>query len=1258
MTDSEQNSPSPEVAPDSNQTVTKKKRSPVERAIVWGLISVFLIVILLEWNARYGYSNTLAAMQDRIGQAEKNNGKEFSLVEAKQMVKGFPYGDERLTSSGKQLQYRWFSLFRTFAIQLSVGVDNQVLSLETDVEPLGKENAQANSPKRSFQKPVLPETGLSKEYENVVVLTSDQLNSQAYGIKGILFREVVRQALLIGGRDGLGLKTRDASLRGEVQLIENPETFPLKMMANIDSRREVNIELERPHTVKAPFHWYSKPFVLPKESAFETLIEKSEELSRSGFVDALKSAGYTGDAPQWLEESTIPDKSLQQLKEWNFISQYTVIQDMHSAIATEGESPERLAVLTRAYANLGSLTEYLWSPAHKVFKARALLYAERLTARTEDSPWALAHRAYARAFAGIHRSALADIETIRTAASENAENKRPLPDWLELIDAYCSYQPDVLDKAVENENTRHLAIYLRCLLADPVGNEKQMLAQTEQLLDLEPACCRAMDRLCEVNSLGILRRVTEQRLDQLWPVLHQKLLESNLRKPLQITIQMYLGSKDGLITEQQTRVKVIDFLKKSELTDLEPSLNGLGQLLQEVSFSHVYRKLKVLTGSLSLKADDVLPEYRPLVKGHPYEQYIESFTSNQVDAKAAYEKLLESHNPHELDFTEFPMILHSSYKLNADAYSRLYLAAAANTDNIYEDQLQRIRCLKQLVSETREDQNRTFAETLLKVSPHMPQTVAMNIDTNKEYAETHQTELLEKYGKNPIVLTALANKYLAEHDEAKAEETLQRRIAIVPDHRSYTSLAELYYKRGETEKWKETLEKALELPSLGLQNANIESKLAYYHMDRGEWELAKPHAVKAAMTYSGWGLLCGAKCYEGLGDLQQAEVFVRACSMRYEPNAANWYFWCVRTDFGDIESARRLAEQRLLANPTTSNLPQTMELGVFQLTQGLKSEAFDTFSTAFQKHKDTFCGLHAALLADELELTSQRDDLLAQVSALWSNYFGTAELANYFQRMLLKPEAVEWNAIWFQTLLAQVQEGNPTNFYYFAGKFLEQQGQDKWATVYLQSAASSSATNKYNCVLAAQHLRSQNKKVNPRRTRELEAGYDEAKLLAKKAGYLIQAGKREEAIQIFNKILKLKPDLVSILINRGQMHEALKNYPAAIADYKKAIEIDAEYWLPHNNLAFLYAANEQDKFRDGAQALEHAQKSFDLLPTKYWVNYNALAVAHAETGQFEKAIELQNQALQIMPESDRIEAARRLKLFKAGKPYRRSAEKK
>ncbi|QDU11900.1 tetratricopeptide repeat protein [Gimesia aquarii] len=1256
MADSKQNATPSEFNSENKQTVNKKKRSPLERVIVWGLISVALIVVLLEVNARYGYSNTLTEMQNRI--AQEADGKEFLLKDAKAMVKGFPYGDERLTQSGKQLQYRWFSLFRTYAIQISVGIDGEVLSLETDVEQFDDKNLKAESSKPLVHRPALPENGLSSKFENVAVLKTDKLESQYPNMKGMLTREIVRQAFLIGAREGLGLKTRDASLRGEVLLIDNPETFPLKLITQIDPSREVTIDLERPYKNKPPFHWYSEPFILPQELGFEVLIEKTEEFSRKDFVDALKQAGYTGKAPQWIEASTIPDTSLQRLNEWNLVSQYTVIQDMHAAIENEGESPERLAVLVRAYANLGSLTESLWSPAHKVFKARALLYAERLTARREDSPWALAHRAYARAFAGRHRSALTDIEVIRSVKSENSENKRPLPDWVDLIDAYCVYKPDVLDKAVKNEDTKHLAIYLSSLLTDPVANEKQMLTITEQLLELEPACCRAMDRLCEVNSLGILRVVTEQRLDTLWPQIYRKLLEGHLPDSGKAPIEKYLSTPFNLISEPQLRVQVIDFLKDSESKAMEPSLNGLGQLLQEISFLHTHRKLKLLTGNLRVNADDVLSQSRPLVKGHPYEQFIESYSSNPDEAKAAYEKLLQSHDPHELEFNSFPMIFNSNYKLNSQAYNKLYMEAVENVDFVYQDLFRRVLCLKELVSENRQEQNSMFAGLLLRVSPHMPQTVALNIDTNREYVEKHNAELMEKYGKNPVVLTALVNRHLADYNDAKAEELLQRRIAIVPDYQSYTTLANIYKNRGETEKWKKTLEKALELPSTGLRNPLIQSKLAHYHMERGEWELAKPYAMKAAATYSGWGLQCAAKCYEGLGDLKQAEAFRRACSMRYKSSAADWYFWCVRTGQGDIESARQLAEKYLLANPDVNNLDLRMQIGVFQTIQGAKKQAFDIFQTAFKKYRDAYCGLHAALLADELEFTDQRDNLLKQVSQQWNKDFAKAELSNLFQRNLQKQDSTDWRPICFQSLIAQVSNGSPTNYYYFAGKFLEQRGQSELAEKYLQLAATSPMFVKYNCVLAVHHLRTQNKKIGARRTMEMDADYGQAVLLLHKALYLKNTEKLESAIKKIDEILELKPDLVIALTHRAQANESLENYAEAISDYKKAIKIEPEYWLPHHSLVFLLAACEREEIRDGSLALKHAQQSLELLPIKFWVNYGALAIAYAETGQFEKAIETQKQAVLLAPEKQKGKASQRVRLFSERKPYRRSSKKK
>lgn len=617
---------------------------------------------------------------------------------------------------------------------------------------------------------------------------------------------------------------------------------------------------------------------------------------------------------------------------------------------------------------------------------------------------------------------------------------------------------------------------------------------------------------------------------------------------------------------------------------------------------------------------------------------------------------MQAHDPRELELKSIQLITNSYYKADADTYHTLFEEAARNVDPVFEDQLDHAYWYQDLKSERARWEYEDLVKRLTEISPHMPQTITMTMKGKEKIEEGDTEKMLERYGDNPEVLTTLANRYLSEKNDAKAEEILKRRLELSPDHRTYRSLAEIYWRRDEKEKWKETLETALQLPSKGLDHASIENKLAYYHMQRQEWDQALPHALKAANSYSAWGLKCAAECYEGLGNFAAAEKYRRARSQRYDDTAADWYFWCVRTNYGDRESALALAEASLPEDLKSSNYNQIMERGMLQILQGSKADAFKTFQYGFRKHNDGYCALHAALLADELNQPDDRDYLLKRIASMWQRDFGKAELANYFQKQLQHPDQLDWNENTFQSLLIQLQGGSPTNFYYFAGKFLEQHGQQQLAHTYLQAAATSSATNKFNCMLAARDLRSKNIEIQDRRTSELEPKYQAAKQRLDEAGRLLQQDKKQEAIEIFDDVLKQNPQLLIVLMNRGQIHEALKDYAAARADYQRALKIDPGFWHAHNNLAFLYAASEFEEFRDKAAALKHAQQAFDAQPTPFWINHAALAVAYAANGQFEKAIEMQNEVTSEGPDSEQGESMRRLRLFKAGQPYLRKAK--
>src|SRR5262249_28100972 len=127
---------------------------------------------------------------------------------------------------------------------------------------------------------------------------------------------------------------------------------------------------------------------------YDKLVTRLEALTRGELVGALRSAGFAGERPPRAKsKEALPADLTGLLDRFTIWDQYGAVRALHELQAKKGESPERLGGLVRGYANLGVLCERQWSVAHKVFKARALLYAERLVASDPASGFALGHRA-------------------------------------------------------------------------------------------------------------------------------------------------------------------------------------------------------------------------------------------------------------------------------------------------------------------------------------------------------------------------------------------------------------------------------------------------------------------------------------------------------------------------------------------------------------------------------------------------------------------------------------------------------------------------------------------------------------------------------------------------------------------------------------------------------------------------------------------------------------------------------------------------
>ena len=123
--------------------------------------------------------------------------------------------------------------------------------------------------------------------------------------------------------------------------------------------------------------------------------------------------------------------------------------------------------------------------------------------------------------------------------------------------------------------------------------------------------------------------------------------------------------------------------------------------------------------------------------------------------------------------------------------------------------------------------------------------------------------------------------------------------------------------------------------------------------------------------------------------------------------------------------------------------------------------------------------------------------------------------------------------------------------------------------------------------------------------------------------------------------------------NRGNAWRVRKNYDMAIADYKEAIRLDRTFAPAYHALAWLWATCPEESFRHGKRAVELATRACGLAEWKDANMLATLAAAYAEVGEFDKAVEWEEKAIQLYANADdRKKGEERLKLYKDKKPYR------
>jgi tetratricopeptide (TPR) repeat protein len=146
----------------------------------------------------------------------------------------------------------------------------------------------------------------------------------------------------------------------------------------------------------------------------------------------------------------------------------------------------------------------------------------------------------------------------------------------------------------------------------------------------------------------------------------------------------------------------------------------------------------------------------------------------------------------------------------------------------------------------------------------------------------------------------------------------------------------------------------------------------------------------------------------------------------------------------------------------------------------------------------------------------------------------------------------------------------------------------------------------------------------------------------------------DQAIADCSQAILLNPRYKEAYDIRGEAYASKGAYGKAIADYEMALQIDPKFVPAYNNLAWLKATCPLPGFRDGPKAVQIATKACDLTQWKNQAALETMAAACAETGDFDRAVKLQNQVLAMPGISAKTKdnGTKRLALYQAHQPFR------
>jgi tetratricopeptide (TPR) repeat protein len=173
--------------------------------------------------------------------------------------------------------------------------------------------------------------------------------------------------------------------------------------------------------------------------------------------------------------------------------------------------------------------------------------------------------------------------------------------------------------------------------------------------------------------------------------------------------------------------------------------------------------------------------------------------------------------------------------------------------------------------------------------------------------------------------------------------------------------------------------------------------------------------------------------------------------------------------------------------------------------------------------------------------------------------------------------------------------------------------------------------------------------------RRLAARNADDAVVVSQLGMLYLAAKQpREAIRRFTRALEIDDEHFASRRGRSDAAISIGDHRAAIEDLEKAHALKPEDTGVLNNLAWLLATSPDDAIRDGKRAIELARKACELTEWKEAHIISTLAAGYAESGDFAKAREFSQKAVDASDDSEQVKDQLKGELasYTAEKPWR------